>query len=194
MSLIGKSTLKFKMLGIDGAIILICLTQAGLTLGQKDYYLENDEATKKIREGYKQHIVRMFQLFGFKKAAAEKKMKNIMKVEVALAKASKSRTELRDPQANYNKMTLKEFDTKYPHLMLERQMNAKGVKSQYIQEMVVGQPAFMEAADKLFSTMSAAEYRDVMEWGIIDGSTGYLNDAVRKEKFFNDFCEELKSK
>ena len=162
---------------------ILNLSQGGLTLGQKDYYLETDEATTKIREAYKKHIVRMFQLFGFKKSVAEKKMKNIMKVEVTLAKASKSRTELRDPQANYNKMTLKEFDSKYPHLMLERQMNAKGVKSQYIQDMVVGQPAFMEAADKLFSTMSAAEYRDLMEWGIIDGCTGYLNDEVREANF-----------
>ena len=162
---------------------ILNISQGGLTLGQKDYYLETDEATTKIREAYKRHIVRMFQLYGFKKSVAEKKMKNIMKVEVALAKASKSNTELRDPQANYNKMTLKEFDMNYPHLMLERQMNAKGVKSQYIQELVVGQPAFMEAADKLFSTMSPAEFRDVMEWGIIDGCTGYLNDAVREANF-----------
>ena len=167
----------------DATNNILGISQGGLTLGQKDYYLETDEATTKIREAYKKHIVRMFQLYGFKKSVAEKKMKNIMKVELTLAKASKSRTELRDPQANYNKMTLKEFDSKYPHLMLERQMNAKGIKSQYLQEMVVGQPAFMEAADKLFATMSAAEYRDMMEWGIIDGSTGYLNDAVREANF-----------
>ena len=167
----------------DATNNILGISQGGLTLGQKDYYLETDEATAKIREAYKKHIVRMFQLYGFKKSVAEKKMKNIMKVELTLAKASKSRTELRDPQANYNKMTLKEFDSKYPHLMLERQMNAKGIKSQYLQEMVVGQPAFMEAADKLFATMSAAEYRDMMEWGIIDGSTGYLNDAVREANF-----------
>ena len=157
--------------------------QSGLTLGQKDYYLENDEATAKIREAYKKHIVRMFQLFGFKKSAAEKKMKNILKVETALAKVSKSRTELRDPIANYNKMTLKELDAICPHLQIERQMNAKGIKSQYMQEVVVGQVEFMKAADKLFSTMTAAEYRDVMEWGQIDGSTGYLNDAVRAANF-----------
>ena len=157
--------------------------QSGLTLGQKDYYLENDEATAKIREAYKKHIVRMFQLFGFKKSAAEKKMKNILKVETALAKVSKSRTELRDPIANYNKMTLKELDAICPHLQIERQMNAKGIKSQYMQEVVVGQVGFMKAADKLFSTMTAAEYRDVMEWGQIDGSTGYLNDAVRAANF-----------
>ena len=157
--------------------------QSGLTLGQKDYYLENDEATVKIREAYKKHIVRMFQLFGFKKGVAEKKMKNILKVETALAKVSKSRTELRDPIANYNKMTLKELDAICPHLQIERQMNAKGIKSQYMQEVVVGQVEFMKAADKLFSTMTAAEYRDVMEWGQIDGSTGYLNDAVRAANF-----------
>ncbi len=157
--------------------------QSGLTLGQKDYYLENDAATKKIREAYKKHIVNMFQLFGFKKGAAQKKMKNIMKVEMALAKVSKSRTELRDPIANYNKMTLKEFDSKYPHFKLEKQMNAKGIKSQYIQEMIVGQPEFMEAADKIFDSMTAAEYRDMMEWGVINSATGCLNDAVRAENF-----------
>ena len=157
--------------------------QGGLTLGQKDYYLENDEATVKIREAYKKHIVRMFQLFGFKKGAAEKKMKNILKIETALAKVSKSRTELRDPIANYNKMTLKELVAMCPNLQIERQMNAKGIKSQYMQEVVVGQVEFMKAADKLFSTMTAAEYRDVMEWGQIDGSTGYLNDEVRAASF-----------
>ncbi|MBR0275949.1 MAG: M13 family metallopeptidase [Prevotella sp.] len=162
---------------------ILNISQSGLTLGQKDYYLETDEATTKIREAYKKHIVRMFQMFGFSKGAAQKKMKNIMNVETALAKASKSRTELRDPIANYNKMTLQEFEAKYPHFQLERQMNAKGIKSQYIQQLVVGQTEFMEAADKLFAKMSAAEYRDVMEWGVIDGSTGYLNDAVRAANF-----------
>ena len=157
--------------------------QGGLTLGQKDYYVENDEATVKIREAYKKHIVRMFQLYGFKKGVAEKKMKNILKVETALAKASKSRTEMRDPIANYNKMALKELDALCPHLQIERQMNAKGIKSQYMQEVVVGQVEFMKAADKIFETMTPAEYRDVMEWGQIDGSTGYLNDEVRAANF-----------
>lgn len=45
-------------------------------------------------------------------------------------------------------MTLKEFDAKYPHFQLEKQMNAKGIASQYIQEMIVGQPDFMAGADQ----------------------------------------------
>ena len=167
------------------------INQSGLTLRLKDYYLENDEATVKIREAFKKHIVRMFQLFGFSKSASEKKMKNVMKVETELAKVSKSRTELRDPIANYNKMTLKEFDALYPHFQLEKQMNAKGVKSQHFQEMIVGQPSFMEAADKIFEKMTVAEFRDVMEWGQIDGCTGYLNDAVRAANF--DFYGKVMS-
>ena len=170
---------------------ILSINQGGLTLGQKDYYVENDEATVKIREAYKEYIVRMFQLFGFKKSVAEKKMKNIMKVETALAKVSKSRTELRDPIANYNKMTFVEFDAKYPHFQLEKQANAMGVKSEYIQEMVVGQPAFMAAADELFANMKPEEYRDVMEWGQIGSATSFLNDAVRETSF--DFYGKVMS-
>jgi putative endopeptidase len=170
---------------------ILSINQGGLTLGQKDYYLETDEATTNIRENYKKHIVRMFQLFGFKKSAAEKKMKNIFKVELALAKVSKSRTELRDPIANYNKMTLKEFDAKYPHFQLEKQMNAKGIASKYIQEMVVGQPDFMAGADQLFAKITPAEYRDYMEWGIISGAAGLLNDEVRAANF--DFFGKVMS-
>ena len=162
---------------------ILSVAQGGLTLGMKDYYLETDPATTKIREEYKKHIVRMFQLFGFSKSQATKKMKNIFDVELSLAKISKSRTELRDPQANYNKMTLKEFNEKYPNLKLEQVMNAQGLQSKYMQELVVGQPAFMEGANKILATMKPAQYRDVMEWGVILSAAGYLNDQVREANF-----------
>ena len=146
---------------------ILNVRQGGLILGQKDYYLEDDEATTKIREAYKKHIVRMFQLFGFSKGVATKKMQNIFRLELALAKVSKSRTELRDPQANYNKMTLQEFNSKYPYLKLEQVMNAQGLRSQYLQELVVGQPTFMAGANSILAKIKPAEYRDYMEWGVI---------------------------
>ena len=162
---------------------ILSVNQGGLTLGQKDYYLETDEATTKIREAYKKHVVRMFQLFGFSKGQATKKMQNVFKLELELAKVSKSNTELRDPQANYNKMTLQEFNTKYPNLKLEQVMNAQGLQSKYMQELVVGQPAFMEGANALLAKMKPAEYRDYMEWGVIISAAGYLNDEVREANF-----------
>ena len=170
---------------------ILSVYQGGLSLGQKEYYLDNDKATADIREAFKKHIIKMFQLFGFSKSAATKKMQNIMKVETELAKVSKSRTELRDPEANYNKMTLAEFVKNYPNLPLEKVMNAMGVDSKYIQEMVVGQPAFLEGANQLVGKIKPDEYRDVMEWGIISSAANYLSDNVIAESF--DFNGRIRS-
>ena len=170
---------------------ILSLYQGGLTLGQKEYYLENDKATAEIREAFKKHVVKMFQLFGFSKSAATKKMQNIMKVETALAKVSKSQTELRDVEANYNKMTLKEFESRYPNLPLVKVMNAKGIDTKYLQEMVVGQPEFLDGANKLVGSIKPAEYRDVMEWSFIEGSANFLDDKTVAENF--DFYGKKKA-
>ena len=170
---------------------ILSIYQSGLTLGQKEYYLDNDKATAGIREAFKKHVVKMFQLFGFSKSAATKKMQNVMKVETALAKVSKSRTELRDPEANYNKMTLKEFEAKYPNLPLVKVMNAKGIDTKFLQEMVVGQPDFLEGANRVVGALKPAEYRDVLEWSLVEGSADYLNDAAAAESF--DFYGKIKA-
>ncbi len=162
---------------------ILTLSQGGLTLGQRDYYLNNDEATVKIREAYKEHIVRMLQLFGFSEAEAVAKRDAIFRFETSLALVSKSRTELRDPQARYNKMTLAEFKENYPNIPLEEIAQAEGVKKEYIQEMVVGQPTFFAALDKLTSAMTADDLRAYMEWDVIMGAASYLSDEIREANF-----------
>lgn len=162
---------------------ILNISQGGLTLGQKDYYLNNDEATVAIREAYKEHIVRMFRLFGFTEAQAVSKRDAVFRFETALALISKSKTELRDPQANYNKMTLKEFQTNYPNIPLEELAVAEGVKAEYIQEMIVGQPKFMEGLDKLTAAMTADDLRAYMEWDVITSASSYLTDEIREANF-----------
>ena len=162
---------------------ILNIYQSGLSLGQKEYYLDTDKATVTIREAFKAHIVKMFQLFGFSKGAATKKMQNVMKIETELAKVSRSRTELRNPEANYNKMTLKEFQTRYPNLPLEQLMKAQGIDSKYLQDMVVGQPDFLDGANKLVGSIKPAEFRDVIEWGIVSYAANYLSDATAAESF-----------
>ena len=162
---------------------ILNVSQGGLTLGQKDYYLNNDAATIAIRDEYKKHIARMFSLYGFDEAQAKTKADIIFKTETALALISKSMTELRDPQANYNKMTLKEFKANYPNINLEGMANAEGVKSEYIQTMVVGQPSFLEGYDKLLAAATADDLRALMEWDVIMSSSSYLTDAIREANF-----------
>ena len=162
---------------------ILCLSQGGLTLGQKDYYLNNDKATSDIRDAYKKHLVRMFKLYGFSDAQASAKAAAVFRSETELAIASKSNTELRDPQANYNKMSLKEFEDNYPNIPLCQMAEAEGVKLDYIQEMNVGQPAFFTALNSLMALQTADELRAIMEWDVIQSSASYLTDEIRQANF-----------
>ena len=162
---------------------IINVMQGGTTLGQKEYYLDSDPATVEIREAYKKHVVRMFKMFGFSEKAAEAKMKNVLKLETELAKVSKSNTELRDPEANYNKMTLDEFNKRYPNVQISKLLGASGINPADAKEVVVGQTEFMAGADKLIASLTPAEYRDYMEWGQIMSAAGYLGDEVAQANF-----------
>ena len=167
----------------NASMNILSLVQSGLTLGEKEYYLENDEATTEIRNAFKKHIAKMFQLYGFSAADAQKKAEKVFLHETNLALISKSRTELRDPQANYNKMTLKEFKENYPNIPLEALANAEGIKSEYIQQMVVGQPAFLAGYDKISAAENAETLKALMEWGVICNSCSYLSDDIRMANF-----------
>ena len=162
---------------------ILNIYQGGLVLGQKEYYLDTDSATTAIREAYKKHIVRMFKLFSFSEADAQKKMTDILKVETALAKVSKSQTELRDVEANYNKMTLEQFESNYPNVNLTKMLNAEGVKTEYFKEMVVGQPDFVKGANSVLASITADELRAYMEWDAILSAASYLSDDVVEANF-----------
>ena len=165
--------------------------QGGLTLGQKDWYVNNDEATVKIRKAYRKHLEKMFVLYGFDAKAAKKKAAAVFRFETELALISKSNTELRDPQANYNKMTLKEFEANYHNIHLAQLAKAEGVNESCIQEMIVGQPAFFNGLDKLVSLLDAWEWKALMEWDIINASANYLSDNIREAHF--DFFGRMMS-
>ena len=88
---------------------IVQIGQGGLTLGEKEYYLDTDEATTAIREKYKKHIVRMFTLCGFTEAEAQQKMESVLAIETRIAGASYSNVQMRDPAANYHKMSYDEL-------------------------------------------------------------------------------------
>ncbi len=162
---------------------ILIVTQGGLALKQREYYVDTDEATVTIREAYKQHIVKMMQLFGFTEQQATGKMTNIMRLETELAKVSRTKTELRDPEANYNKMTLAQFEANYPHLQLQKMMEVQGVAPALIQELVVGQPDFFAGADKVIAALTVDEYRDFLEWGEVVRAAEYLDEQTQATYF-----------
>ncbi|MCD7926231.1 MAG: M13 family metallopeptidase [Bacteroides sp.] len=155
--------------------------QGGIALGEREYYLATDSATQKIREEYKKHIVKMFQLVGDDEATATKKMQDILEIETAIAKASSSKAELRDPEANYHKMTLDEFKKLTPDMDWDTYLNAIGVKG--VNELIVGQIAPLQEVNKLIKTLPVEKQIAYLQSRLISNAASYLSDDFRAEAF-----------
>lgn len=162
---------------------ILAFMQGGLTLGEKSYYLDDDEATKQVREAYKRYVEKMFRIYGFSASEAKKKMQSVLSTETQLARVSRSRTELRDPEKNYNKMTLADFQFRYPNIMVNRLMQNEGVDTKYYQDLLVGQPDFLDGVNTLIGKISTFDYRTILEWRIIDDSAPYLSDETEAANF-----------
>lgn len=157
------------------------ISQGGIGLGEREYYLDTDTATQKIREEYKKYIVKMFQLVGDDEAVATRKMQDIMEIETAIAKASSSRAELRDPEANYHKMTLDEFKKLTPDMDWDTYLNTLGAKG--VNELVVGQIAPLQEANKLIKTLPVEKHIAYLQSRLIRNASSYLSDDFRAESF-----------
>ena len=163
--------------------------QAGLSMGERDYYLENDAATAKIRDAFRTHVQKMYQLAGFDEAAAKKGVEVVMDVETRLAKAFRSRTELCDPHANYNKMSLEELKKNYPTFDWDAYLSAMDLRD--VKEIIIGQPASLKAAAEILDTLPIEQQSLYLQWKLIDAAAGTLNDAMAEQNF--DFYERTMS-
>lgn len=162
---------------------ILSVYQGGLSLGQRDYYVNKDETTLNIMKAYRNHIVTMFQLFGFTKNIATERMNRILDVETRIAEFSLSRTEMRDVEKNYNKMSMLEFQNKYPNYPLTLLLEAEGIDLKYCNELVLGQPKFMEGLNELLGSLDAESLRAILEWNLINSSASLLSDMVAAEQF-----------
>ena len=110
-------------------------------------------------------------------------MNDVLSVETQLAKVSKSRTELRDVEANYNKISLEEFESRYPNLALTELMMADGVNEEHIRQLVIGQPDFLAGANTIVGDMTPGQLKSYMEWDLISSCATLLSDEVEAENF-----------
>jgi len=88
--------------------------QGGLGMPDRDYYTKTDEASKKLRDQYVEHVAKMLTLLGEPAGTAAERARKILALETKLAQASRTRVELRDPQKNYNKMSVRQLQDLTP--------------------------------------------------------------------------------
>lgn len=157
------------------------LYQGGLGLPNRDYYSDGEERSKKIRAEYVAHVGRMFELLGDAPAAARANASVVMAIETELAAASRKLEELRDPQANYNPMSLDGLATLAPAVrwrdFLEQQ-NVRGVDS-----VVVGQPAFYEQLGRSLKRRPVAEWKTYLRWHLASAFAEDAGGAFDAENF-----------
>lgn len=159
---------------------LLELSQGGYSI-DRDYYVKDDEANRKILEAYRQHIVKMFQLTGETADEAQRKMENVMRIEMRMAKAGKSNVELRDPASNYHKMSFTDFTNEYKGFDWKAYFDVQGITA--IDSLSVGQPAALKEAMSVLADTPVQVLKDWFQWQILSSAGSLLGDEVYAETF-----------
>ncbi len=165
----------------DSTMVIAGLGQAGLGLPDRDYYFREDEKSKKLREQYVAHVAKVFELAGDTPDAAQAEAAAVMKLETALAKGSKTNVELRDPVANYHKMTIPELQKLTPHFDWKAYFAAVGLA---VPDFVdCGQPDFFAAFDAQLANTPVADWQAYFRWQLVHGAAPYLSTNFVNENF-----------
>lgn len=162
---------------------IVNINQGGLTLGNKDYYVEEDPATVAIREGYKKYIVDLTKHTGFAEKDANRIKEDVMRIETRIAKASKSMTELRDPEANYNKFSYDELKSQFPGIDWDAYFGVFGIKAGEVKNVVLGQPAAIHEVENILKEETPEAIQNLYLWHAMDMASSYIDDEARNISF-----------
>ncbi|MDE3057335.1 MAG: M13 family metallopeptidase [Bacteroidota bacterium] len=155
--------------------------QGGLGLPDRDYYLKEDERSKKIRDEYVAHVAKMFSLLGDDEATAAQEAKTVMTMETRLAQASMTRVQQRDPNAIYHKMSVKELQSLTPDFSWTRYFD--GIHLADRGDVNVAQPDFVKEVDSMLTSVPVADWKVYLRWHLIHDAAAYLSSPFVNESF-----------
>ncbi|MCX6284439.1 MAG: M13 family metallopeptidase [Bacteroidetes bacterium] len=155
--------------------------QGGLSLPDRNYYFDNDPRAVMIRGKFNGHLTNMFKLMGYQDDAAKLAADRTMKLETALAKASRKREDTRDPLKNYNKIPLARLKASMPDFDWELFMQSSGLKT--VDTVVVGQPEFLTAENGLLKSVPLDDWKNYLKFHLIGSLSRFLDDKTFLESF-----------
>ncbi len=157
------------------------LWQGGLGLPSRDYFFNTDEKSLKIKAAYVPYIQSIFKLMGYEESKAFKMANAIFTFEEALAKNSRKLEALRDPYANYNKISIEELSKKTDALNWKQLITTIGLKN--VDTIIVGQPEFLNALNSLLKSTELQTLKDYMSFHLVNDYASYLSTAFVNAKF-----------
>jgi putative endopeptidase len=153
-----------------------------LGLGDRDYYLQNDKRNKEVRDAYKTLISKYMQLAGYSKKDASRIVKNVIKIETALADSTWTREESRNIPAMYNPRSFSQLKEMYPHINWDRFfIETMGIQSP--EQVIVTEMNTVKQADNLIASLSDREIKDYYLWKYVSQAASSLSDDFSNAAF-----------
>ncbi len=165
----------------DSTQVIASAAQGGLGLPDRDYYLREDEKSKKLRDEYVKHVAKMFELLGDSSDKAAAEAATVMSIETSLAKASMSNVDRRDPDKTYHRMKLAELRALTPSFSWEAYFKATGHPQ--LAESNVGQPDFFKALDGQLTATPVEDWKTYLRWQLVDATAPGLSEKFVAEDF-----------
>lgn len=166
----------------NSSAIIFRMDQSGLGLPNREYYFKSDARTLKVREAYKKYVVLTFQQLGMTKAAATTAMNAQYELEKKLATASRKLEDLRDPYANYNKMTFAQLQQQAGNINWAEYAKNIGVNNT-TDSIIVGQPEFFKALSTQIKATPLQVWKNYMKFNVIRSYAGYLDNTTYMNAF-----------
>ena len=160
---------------------LLRFSQGGLSMGDRDYYLLNDESSVKIREAYKEYMNKLFVLAGYSVEDAAAATEKVLALETKIAEVSVDRATRRDVHKNYNKMTVKEFKKNYGFINWDIFFNEVGIKNST--ELNASQKPFFEGMTKMMKKVSLEDQKEYLVFKLLNAASNYLSDEFVQANF-----------
>lgn len=157
------------------------LYQSGLGLPSKDYYFNEDERTVGVREAYKLHIAKMFELSGFSEGDAKKNAEIAYGFEEGLADVSLLPVEMRDPDKMYNPMTVADLSELSPAYNWSQYLSNRKIGT--IDTLVIDQVAYMAAIGNMVENISLENWKVYLQWRLINSFSQKLDMEMERENF-----------
>ena len=160
---------------------IVYLSQNGTTLPDRDYYLKNDDQTKRIQAAYNTYMITLFGLIGYRQEQAQKKAETIFNIEKNLAQAQMTRIEMRDPEKTYNKQSVSEFNKTTPNMSWDKLLLLHKIKKQ--DTIIINSISFFKTLDTLLKTVPVTDWKTYLEWNILKTSAPYLSSPFVNANF-----------
>jgi putative endopeptidase len=165
----------------DSSRNLAQLGQGGLGMPDRDYYVREDDKSKQLRADYVQHVEKMLELAGDAPEKAAREAPSVMAIETALAQASRNRVELRDPDKNYNKMTLAEIGALTPDWSWENYLRTMHAPA--LDQANLRQPDFFKEVNRELASVTLPDWKAYLRWQLLHAYAPALPESFVEENF-----------